>query len=102
MLILSTLILLFLLIIYDMFKIRYNISVGVDEMGMSETIRITLVKRGNMSEAELARRIGIKPQTLNKKMNRDNFSEEDLKEIAKALNCTYKAQFILNDTGEIL
>ncbi|ETP70970.1 response regulator (CheY-like receiver, AAA-type ATPase, and DNA-binding domain-containing protein) [Lachnospiraceae bacterium JC7] len=69
-------------------------------MGMTEKIRILCVKRGNMSEAELARRLGISPQNLNNKMKRDNFTENDLKSIADALDCTYSSLFTLNDTGE--
>lgn len=69
-------------------------------MSMSEKIRILLVKRGNISEAELARKINTTPQNLNSKMKRDNFTEKDLQEIADALDCSYKANFVLNDTGE--
>lgn len=71
-------------------------------MALSERIRILLVKRGNISEAELARRLGISPQNLNNKMKRDNFAEKDLQEIAAALDCTYSASFIMNDTGEVV
>lgn len=69
-------------------------------MALSERIRILLVKRGNISEAELARRLGVSPQNLNNKMKRDNFTERDLSEIASALNCTFSVSFKLNDTGE--
>lgn len=69
-------------------------------MALSEKIRIILVKRGNISEAELARRMGISPQNLNNKFKRDNFNEKDLCEIAKALDCSFRAAFIFNDTGE--
>lgn len=69
-------------------------------MSMSEKIRILLIKRGNISEAELARRLNTTPQNFNSKMKRDNFTEKDLQEIANALNCSYKINFILNDTGE--
>lgn len=69
-------------------------------MSMSEKIRILLIKRGNISEAELARKINTTPQNLNSKMKRDNFTEKDLQEIANALDCSYKANFVLNDTGE--
>ncbi|MCI8704321.1 MAG: helix-turn-helix transcriptional regulator [Anaerotignum sp.] len=71
-------------------------------MALSEKIRIILVKRGNMSEAELARKMGISPQNLHNKMKRDNFTENDLVEIAKALNCTYNIAFTFNDTGEVI
>jgi len=69
-------------------------------MGMTEKIRILLVKRGNMSEADLARRLNISPQNLNNKMKRDNFTEKDLNSIAAVLNCSFNATFVLNDTGE--
>lgn len=71
-------------------------------MAHSERIRILLVKRGNMSESELARRLGISPQNLYNKLKRDNFNDSDLQEIAKVLNCTFKTEFVLNDTGEVI
>ena len=71
-------------------------------MAMAEKIRILLVKRGNLSEAELARKMGISPQNLNNKMKRDNFTENDLAEIAKALDCSFSINFTMNDTGETL
>jgi len=69
-------------------------------MSMTEKIKILLVKNGDIPEAELARRLGITPQTFNKKMKRDNFSESDLREIAGALNCEYESYFIIPGTGE--
>ena len=69
-------------------------------MSMVEKIRILLVKRGNISEAELARRLNDSPQNFNAKMKRDNFTDKDLQRIAEVLNCTFKAGFTLNDTGE--
>lgn len=69
-------------------------------MGMAEKIRILLVKKGNISEAELARRLNKSPQSFNSSMKRDNFTEKDLQEIAKVLDCEYKATFIIKETGE--
>jgi transcriptional regulator with XRE-family HTH domain len=69
-------------------------------MAMTEKIRFLLVKRGNLSEAELARRVGESPQNFNRKMKRDNFSDKDLQKIAGVLDSTFKAAFVLNDTGE--
>ena len=69
-------------------------------MSMTETIRIALVKRGNISESELARRMGISPQNLHNKMKRDNFTETDLQEIAKALDLELKISFSDPITGE--
>ena len=69
-------------------------------MALSDRIRILLINRGNISEAELARRLGISPRNLNNKMKRDNFTEKDLSDIAAALDCTFSVSFKLNDTGE--
>ena len=69
-------------------------------MSMTEKIRILLVKRNNMSEADLARRMGLSPQNLNNKMKRDNFTEKDLIDVANALDCTLNINFVLNDTKE--
>lgn len=69
-------------------------------MGMVEKIRILLVKRGNISEAELARRLDMSTTNLYNRLKRDNFTDRDLQRIANALNCTFKAGFTLNDTGE--
>jgi hypothetical protein len=33
-------------------------------------------------------------------MKRDNFTDKDLQKIAAVLDCTFKAGFTLNDTGE--
>ena len=71
-------------------------------MAMTEQIRIMLIKCGNISESELARRMEISTQNLHNKMKRDNFTESDLAEIAKALDCELKIQFISKETGEIL
>lgn len=71
-------------------------------MAQAERIRILLVKRGNLSESELARRLGISPQNLHNKMKRDNFSEKELREIAEVLDCDLKLNFAMRDTGEII
>jgi cellobiose-specific phosphotransferase system component IIB len=72
-------------------------------MSTTEKIRILLVRRGNMSEAALARKLGKTPQNLNRKMKIGKFSEKDLEEIAEVLDCTVtkpEPLFIMNDTGE--
>ena len=68
-------------------------------MSMVEPIRSALVKRGNLSESELARRMGISPQNLHNKMNRDNFTESDLRQIAEALGLQLEISFIDPATG---
>lgn len=69
-------------------------------MAMVEKIRILLVKQGNISEAELARRLGTSPQNLSKKFKRDNLSEKDLQKIAEVMGCRYEAGFRIDKTGE--
>ena len=74
----------------------------MSKLSMSEKIRILLIKRGNITQTELAKRLNTTPQNLNDKLRRDNFTEKDLQAIAAALDCTYTATFTMNDTGETL
>lgn len=69
-------------------------------MGMSEKIRILLIKKGNMSITDLAKLLDTSPQNLSGKIKRDNFSEKELQEIAHVLNCEYKSSFVIKETGE--
>jgi transcriptional regulator with XRE-family HTH domain len=73
-------------------------------MGKAEKVRILLVKRGNMSDAELARKMGISPQALSRKMNKEKFTEVDMLNISEILNCTWNTEsrewFKMKDTGE--
>lgn len=73
---------------------------GCDAMSMVEAIRVACVKRGNISEAELARRVGVSPQNFHNKMKRDNFTETDLREIAEALGLQLEISFVNPETGE--
>jgi transcriptional regulator with XRE-family HTH domain len=66
---------------------------------VGEKIRAVLVRR-KMTLTELAQRTGQSRQNLSNKLNRNNFSDKELKEIAAALDCTFEPLFKLNDTGE--
>ena len=68
---------------------------------MGEKIRL-LLKRRDLTLAELAEITGQSRQNLSNKLNRDNFSEKEMIEIAEALNCTYRNEIIMNDTGEVI
>ena len=68
-------------------------------MSMVQKIRIACVMRGNITESELARRMGTTPQNFNNKMKRDNFSEKDLQEIAEALGLQVEINVIDPETG---
>jgi len=67
---------------------------------MAEKIRILLVKSDNIKEAELARRLGTSPANFYQKMKRDNFSEQELRDIAAVMGCTLDINFINPETGE--
>ena len=69
-------------------------------MTISEQIRV-LCARLNVSNAELARRLGQSPQNLSSKMKRESFTINDLDEIAEALGVTFERTFILTN-GERL
>ncbi|MDE7351778.1 MAG: helix-turn-helix transcriptional regulator [Acetatifactor sp.] len=68
---------------------------------MGEKIKIMLGRR-NMTLAQLAEKTGQSRQNMSNKMSRDNFTEKELRTIAEALNCTYNAHFVTNDTHETI
>ena len=65
-----------------------------------EYINLCRVKRGNMSEAELARKTGQTPQNMNNKHKRNTFKISELEKIAEALDAELKISFIAKETGE--
>jgi len=67
-------------------------------MNMREYIKLCCVKR-NITEAELARRMGQTPQNLNNKYKRNTFKVSELDKIAEALGATLSISFIDNETG---
>ena len=69
-------------------------------MTISEQIKVLCV-RCNMSEAELARRLGKSPQSFNAKMKRGSFTIDDLNEIAEVVGGEFKRNFILTNGEEI-
>lgn len=68
---------------------------------MTEKIRIMLIKAGNLPDAELARRIGTSPQNLSKKLKKDDFSESELRAIAKALECDIEINFVTKNGEKV-
>ncbi len=65
-----------------------------------EYINLCRVKRGNMPEAELARKTGQTPQNMNNKHKRNTFKISELEKIAEALDAELKISFIDKKTGE--
>ena len=66
---------------------------------MAEKIELVLVKR-KMSKAALAAKLNTSTSNIYNKFKRDNFSEKELVEIARILDCTFEVNFVLNDSGE--
>ncbi len=69
-------------------------------MDVREYINLCRVKKGNMSESELARRMGQTPQNLNNKYKRNTFKISELEKVAAALDAELKIEFIDNETGK--
>ncbi len=69
-------------------------------MDVREYIKLCCVKRGNISEAELARRTGQTPQNMNNKYKRNTFKISELEKVAEALGADLKISFVDKETGE--
>ena len=78
---------------------------GVNPLGMSEKIKILLVKEKKTLK-ELAEAISkqtgktCSSANLSNKLKRDNFSEKELKEVAEALGYDFEGVFTSRSTGE--
>ncbi len=69
-------------------------------MTVTEQIKVLCV-RCNVSEAELARRLGKSPQSFNSKMRRGTFSVDEMDKIADVLGVDFKRAFILANGEEV-
>lgn len=69
-------------------------------MTTSEQIRVLCVRTG-VSLSELARRLNQTPQNFNAKLKRNTITQDELNQIAKALEVKYEQYFVLNN-GEIV
>lgn len=70
-------------------------------MGMAFKIKVILLER-KMTIKELSEKIGSKGNNLNNKLTRDNFNEQDLIQIADALDCDFDGIFTYRDSGKKL
>ncbi len=70
------------------------------KLTMGEKIRI-LLKRKNVTIVELSKRLGTTNQNMANKFKRDNFSVNELAEIAKALDCEFEGCFIDKNGDQI-
>ena len=64
-----------------------------------EYINLCRVKRGNITESELARRTGQTPQNMNNKYRRNTFKISELQKVAEAMDAELKISFIDKETG---
>ena len=69
-------------------------------MDVREYIKLCCVKRGNISEAELARRTGQTPQNMNNKYRRNAFKISELEKVAEALGADLSIAFVDKETGK--
>lgn len=67
-------------------------------MDFRQKLTLALVYRG-MSQADLARKIGISPQNLSYKLKTARMSESDLEMIAEAIGCKIEQVFTF-DMGD--
>ena len=70
------------------------------ELTTSEKIKIILGRK-NMSMSDLAEALKQTRQNLHNKMKRDNFSENELKEIANALGVKFESHFVMENGEKI-
>lgn len=73
---------------------------GGGYMTTSEQIRVLCVRSG-ISLSELARRIDQTPQNFNAKLKRNTITQDELIQIAKALNATYEQYFVLSNGDKV-
>ena len=66
---------------------------------ITKLIEFLLIERG-MNKKQLAEKLGTTQSNLSGKLRRNNFSEKELQEIAKACDATFCCSFVLNDPGK--
>ena len=69
-------------------------------LSIGEKIKI-IMKRRNMTMADLAEATGQSRQNLSNKMTRDKFDEKETREIAAAMGCEVETTFTLPDGTKI-
>lgn len=69
-------------------------------MTISEQIKILCV-RCDISLAGLSRKLGTSPQNFSARMKRQNFTIDELEQIAQALDVEFKRHFVLKN-GDIV
>lgn len=70
------------------------------QMSISEQIKVLCV-RSTISMAELARRIGLSPQSFSARMKRESFTISELEVIADAVGASFSRKFVLYNGDEV-
>jgi transcriptional regulator with XRE-family HTH domain len=70
------------------------------DLTTAEKIKILCIK-SHISISELARRTKQSPQNLSGKIERNNLQENELKKLAKALDCKLEINFVLKNGDKI-
>lgn len=55
----------------------------------------------DITQAELAQRLGTSAPAFNKRLNTGKFSDDDFQKIAKVLGCEYKSGFYFPDGNKV-
>ena len=73
-----------------------------------EAVKITIQQKietacsmAGITQAELAKRLGTSAPAWNKRLKTGKFSDEDFKNIAEALGCSYKSGFYFPDGNKV-
>lgn len=65
-------------------------------MTVEQQVKMALSYAG-ISQAELARRLGVTASNLNQKIKRNTLTKEELEQIAAALGGRWRAEFVFED-----
>lgn len=65
-------------------------------MTIEQKIKMALSFAG-ISQAELARRLNTTPSNFNQKLKRNTLTQEDFEQIAAALGCVWRSEFVFSD-----
>lgn len=64
---------------------------------MSKKIKMLMLER-EITQIQLAEKLGTSQSNLANKLKRDNFSEKELIQIAEILDATFEGRFVLKGT----
>jgi len=70
----------------------------VNDCTVSDIIKAILHER-KMTATDLAKKLETSRSNVSNKFARNNFSDKEMRDIANALNCSYRVTFTMKDTG---